>query len=380
MGKLSKFGVFTLLFVSSLTIMVGSIVAPSLGIIASSLNFQYAPSWIITLPSLGVVLFAPFVGPLLKRFGVYNLLLIGLVPYAIFGFSGAFIENSYLLIANRIALGAAAVVVQVAGTAFIAQLFTGEDRMKMIAWQGMAVELGGVVFLTIGGVLGEIYWQYPFYIYLIAVVCLILVVKTLPRTTDNQPIVVQDDNINNGSTSKIYTIALASLLAMMLFFIGFVTLPLYLPEYFNFTESDTGYLLAFVSVMAVITASQMPTMVKKIGNGTTIVLGFAFFSAGFLTLVVANNVGLLIMVAVFLGIGFGFTIPLLNHMMVEVSTLENQGRNLGLFSMAVFGGQFLSTFIQYVSNDYTSIYRVAFALALLIGLVFYILFKKLGVK
>jgi len=35
-------------------------------------------------------------------------------------------------------------------------------------------------------------------------------------------------------------------------------------------------------------------------------------------------------------IGFGFTIPLLNHMMIEASTLQNQGKKLGLFSKGVF--------------------------------------------
>ncbi|UMB53301.1 hypothetical protein MKD41_13290 [Lutibacter sp. A64] len=40
--------------------------------------------------------------------------------------------------------------------------------MKMIAWQGMSIELGGVVFLAVGGILGELNWQYPFYIYLIS--------------------------------------------------------------------------------------------------------------------------------------------------------------------------------------------------------------------
>ncbi len=78
-----------------------------------------------------------------------------------------------------------------------------------------------------------------------------------------------------------------------------------------------------------------------------------------------------------MGAGFGLTIPLLNHMMLETSSLQNQGKNLGLYSMGVFGGQFLSTFIDYISDNYMVIYAVAAALALIIAIVIYWLFQLL---
>ena len=77
-----------------------------------------------------------------------------------------------------------------------------------------------------------------------------------------------------------------------------------------------------------------------------------------------------------MGIGFGFTIPLLNHMMIEASTLQNQGKNLGLYSMGVFGGQFLSTFIEYISDNYLIVYSVSAALAFMIGAVILYLFQN----
>jgi hypothetical protein len=55
MKKLSNSGIFTLLFVSSLTIMVGTAIAPSLSGIAQHKNLGFPASWLITLPALGVV-------------------------------------------------------------------------------------------------------------------------------------------------------------------------------------------------------------------------------------------------------------------------------------------------------------------------------------
>ena len=163
---------------------------------------------------------------------------------------------------------------------------------------------------------------------------------------------------------------------MVLFFVSFVTLPIYLPDVFGFSESMTGYYMAFISVVAIITASQMPKVVMKIGDGKTIVLGFLFFLLGYATLAISANVLFLVLCAVFIGVGFGFTIPLLNHMMIEASSNQTLGKNLGLYSMGVFGGQFLSTFIDYISDDFIFIYSIAAFLAFLIALgMFYALRK-----
>ncbi|WP_299782347.1 hypothetical protein [uncultured Formosa sp.] len=62
MKNISNFGIFTVLLISSLTIMVGTVIAPSLGNIVSNLNFKLSPGLLITLPALGVVVFAPFIG------------------------------------------------------------------------------------------------------------------------------------------------------------------------------------------------------------------------------------------------------------------------------------------------------------------------------
>lgn len=377
MKNISNIGIFTLLLVSSLTIMVGTVIAPSLSGITDHLNFGYPPAWLITLPALGVVVFARIIGKLLNRIGATKLLYGGLVPYAILGVSGAFMYNDYLLMLNRFLLGAATVAVQVAVTSLIADFFKGEQRMKLIAWQGMAIELGGVLFLSIGGILGEWHWTFPFYIYLMALLALLLVVKTLPKTSKRLPEFKMGQEREKGNLPKIRTIFYASILAMVLFFVSFVTLPLYLPTALNFSESATGYYMAFISLIAILSASQMPKVVNKIGDGKTISLGFLLFMLGYLCLANFSSVPLLLLTVLFIGVGFGFTIPLLNHMMIEASTDATMGKNLGLYSMGVFGGQFLSTFIDYASDDYTTIYGIASVLAMLLGSGLYFVFKKI---
>jgi len=357
--------------------MVGTAIAPSLSGIVANKNIGFSPGWLITLPALGVVLFAPLVGRLLPKLGTIKLLSFGLVPYALLGWIGAFISSDFLLIIDRILLGAATVAIQVSVTAYIAEFYSGKERMKMIAWQGMAIESGGVVFLAVSGFLCEINWQLPFYIYLLALLCFVFVRQILPRPDQNTENNIEPLVPNQNAKPRVRLIFLASLLAMMLFFVGIVTLPLYLPQSFAFGESETGYFMAFISVVAIVTASQIPRMVNILGDEKTVAFGLLLFSVAYLVFAISASIPFIILSGIFMGTGFGFTIPLLNHMMLETSSLKNQGKNLGLYSMGVFGGQFLSTFINYISGNYMVIYTVAAVLALLITMVIYLLFQQL---
>lgn len=260
MHSISKTAIFALLLTSSLTIMVGTVIAPSLTEIALHLGFRQNPGWLITLPSLGVVLFAPLAGRLIDRKGPYTTILWGLIPYAVFGLTGAFLNNPYLVTIDRLLLGAATAAVAASGTALIAILFHDDMRMKMIAWQGMAIELGGVLFLSIGGILGEQGWRWPFLIYGLALICAIFIIRTIRIT--HQPTSQQSSGKSRspGLSRNILLIVACSTLAMILFFAAFVGLPVFLPDSFHFTESETGYFMAGISLIAVIAASQMPKL------------------------------------------------------------------------------------------------------------------------
>ncbi|VVE53703.1 hypothetical protein PCA20602_04888 [Pandoraea capi] len=54
--------------------------------------------------------------------------------------------------------------------------------------------------------------------------------------------------------------------------------------------------------------------------------------------------------AVLLGVGFGLSVPLVNHMTVEQSDAGSRGRNLAHLSMAIFLGQFLASPLEAISG------------------------------
>ena len=356
--------------------MVGSVIAPALPAIAENLQFRWSPSLLVTLPSLGVVLFSPIIGKSVNYLGPYKLLIIGLIPYALLGFLGAFIDSNMLLIVDRLLLGAACVAIQVSVTTFIAQLFEGKDRLKLIAWQGMAIEFGGVVFLAIGGVLGELGWQYPFYIYLVALVFFLFTWKSIPKNITPS---ANQKSSQKSFDKRVIPILTASILSMMLFFICYVNLPAYLPSKFNFTESETGYFMSFISLIAVLVASQLPRLTEKSSAEKLNIIGFISFVVGYLLFAFSPSSWLMIFGAFSIGIGFGLTIPLLNHMIVEVSNHQTRGKNLGLYSMMVFGGQFLATFSDMAPLDTNLMFYYTAVIAVAFTIVQVVLFKKMNI-
>jgi MFS family permease len=334
--------IVTLYCVASLTIMVGCVIVPGLPVIASALRFPYAASWLVTLPALGVVLCGRPAGRAIDRFGAQRSLCWGLLGYGALGAAGFLLRGPILLVADRLSLGGATAVVMASGTALISQLFSGNQRLTIIAQQGMAIEIGGVVFLSLGGWLAVKDWRLPFLLYLMAWIFLAMTVLFLPRGTAtpgaNRAVTPASES---RSLRSVFAIACVS---MVCFFIGVTTLPLRL-HLLGKTEAAVGYFLSFVSLVAVCGASAMPRAVHRFGPRLTLTAAFAAYAGAYLTFASALYWGGLIAGGVLMGLGFGLSIPLVNYLTVQWSSESRRGRELAMLSAAIFLGQFLSSFL-----------------------------------
>lgn len=346
--SLPSLGRFTLLAVACLTIMVGVVVAPGLTVISSALNVSDHASWLVTLPALGVILFAPIAGRLIDHLGAYSVLQLGLASYGLLGVTGAALEGPVLVFADRVLLGGATAVVMVSGTSLISHWYRGQERLKVLAQQGMAIELGGVLFLMIAGVLAEVAWHWPFAIYLLAWVMLLMLRAWVPSHTpsDKEAVSAADSAADAG----VGRVCLAAVAAMLLFFTPIVLLPLELSS-LGMSETGIGFFLAAISLVAVGAAMILPRVTRQIGENLTLTLAFISFTASLILFAIADNIQLMSLGALFSGVGFGFSIPLVNHMTVERSPVARRGRNLAYLSMAIFSGQFLTSLLEFMPGQ-----------------------------
>ncbi|MFT2099789.1 MFS transporter [Marinomonas sp. 2405UD66-6] len=354
MSYLSRLGSLTLLCISSLTIMVGSIVAPALPSIAQNLGMEDYASLLITLPSLGVVLFAPFAGRLIDKYGAYYCTAIALFLYGALGLSGQWLYGPESVFVNRILLGAVTALTMAGSTTLISQFYFGHKRLAMMAKQGMAIELGGVVFLFIGGLLALNSWNQPFLLYAMAWIFLGMMLLLVPNTYPADP----DTDAHESSNSKqasLKPIFITSCIAMTFFFSGFVVLPITM-EHSGYTEDKIGLFLAFVSLMAVITAHFLPKIYTRFKDKGSLSFAFCFYALSHAAYYFGENPYILILGGIFSGVGFGLSIPLLNHITVERSLPSQRGKNLSYFAMAVFLGQFLTSFMEFIPGSAQAVF------------------------
>lgn len=353
--QLSRTGEFSLLLAATLTIMVGAALAPGLNSIAPALGMEeYAPL-LITLPALGVILFAPLFGRLIDHFGARITLLASLLGYCLLGTGGALLHGALWIALDRILLGGFAAGVMAAGTAEISQWYSGKARLNMIAKQGMAIELGGVIFLFVGGLLTELHWQAPFALYALGLICALLVWLSVPargiRIPGHEPDSPQE-------ITSMRPIMLSTFVAMALFFSMVITLPGLMAQ-LGFSESQTGYLLSFISLVAVLAAMIMPRVVTRTSQRTTLGIAFCCYALAQTLFASSTTASLLVLAAICAGLGFGLSIPLLNHATVENSSDHNRGRNLSLFAMAVFSGQFITSALEFIPSHSLTLYACA---------------------
>jgi cyanate permease len=244
----------------------------------------------------------------------------------------------------------------------------------MIASQGMAIELGGVIFLFIGGLLASAGWQWPFALYLIAWIFLALVLFFVPRPAGQYQTEKNGEGQTDVSTALKVVFALA-LLSMLVFFTAVIMLPLRLHD-LNLNEAQVGYFLSFTSLVAVGAAALMPRSARRLGEYETQATAFLFYALAHLAFVTADGLTLMIAGALCLGIGFGLSVPLVTHMTIEQSNAYQRGRNLAYLSVAIFAGQFLSSSMEFMPGGQSWVFGCACMIALGVALTLLFTDKK----
>lgn len=349
---LSLMGICAIMLTSSLTIMVGSAITSALPDLALEFNIPVSLSgWLVTVPAFGVIVTALFFGRLIDRHGARMVCSIGLLCYGVLGVIGMLMPEIVSMLIDRFLLGVAAAAIMTSATALISDFYHGHKRLRMIAVQGMAIEVGGIVFLSLGGFLAELSWRGPFFIYAIAFIAWIWLTTFIPKSKKEIRVDGRNETDEHETASgKIWPVILLSFLAMFIFFSGIVALPVHLQVDLGYGKSFTGNYLAFISLIAVIMAGIMPRIVKGITAKGTLSAAFVCFAAAFLLYYSLTDIVSMVSAAVLMGIGFGLTIPLLNHLTVERSRKEVRGRNIGFYAMATFCGQFLSSIVSTIAH------------------------------
>jgi MFS family permease len=126
----SRLILLTLLAASSLTVMSGATVSPSLPGLQESFSqvesVEILVRLVLTMPALFIAIFAPLAGSLVDRVGRKQVLLFSVILYGIAGGSGLVLDSLYAILAGRALLGVAVAGVMTSATALIADYYSGQ--------------------------------------------------------------------------------------------------------------------------------------------------------------------------------------------------------------------------------------------------------------
>ena len=377
----------TLLLTSTLTVMSGATIAPSLPAMqeyfADVENVELLVRLVLTIPALFIALSGAVVGQLVDRIGRKPLLIGSTLLYGIAGSSGFILNSLWMILIGRALLGISVAGVMTGVTTLIADYYTGHKRAKFMGLQAAFMGLGGVIFLSLGGLIADLNWRFPFLIYLSAWAILFLIVLTLyepnfqkvdDRTSEAwQP---SQTSMPIGVLAMIYSFALFYMVA---FYLIPVQLPFYLKNLSNSSASVSGLALAASTLASAIASLRYGFVKEHLEFVSIVITAFAITAVGYLLIGVAGSYQIVLLGLIIAGFGFGLLLPNLNVWLSSIIPDALRGRALGGLTVFFFLGQFLSPIISYPVTDRIGLgrtYSLTGILMLSVAVVFFTLKKQ----
>jgi MFS family permease len=348
----SRLTQLTLMISSTLTVMAGATIAPSLPAMREHFttdpNADYLVRLTLTLPALFIALGAPLVGITIDRMGRKYLLILALGLYGIAGSSGFLLDSLQWLLVSRAFLGISVAAIMTISTTLIGDYYTGATRTKFLGLQASFMGLGGLLFLTVGGFLADISWRLPFLIYLISLALVPLAMLSLyepVRNPSNPTNTITDEPQRLPSTLIAITYGIAILTQIVFYFIP-VQLPFYLTQVANTNAAQEGFAIALLSLFSAISSifyRQVKTRLNFIA-----IYGIAFINMalGYGIIGSTGNYGFVLVGLIITGSGLGLLMPNMNLCLTTVTPEIFRGRVMSGITTSFFLGQFLSPFVS----------------------------------
>lgn len=341
----------TLLFTSTLTVMSGATIAPSLPAMqeyfADVPNSALLVRLVLTIPALFIAIGGLFVGQLVDRLGRKPLLIGSTLLYGIAGSSGFILDSLGSILVGRALLGLSVAGIMTGVTTLIADYYTGQTRAKFMGLQAAFMGLGGVVFLSVGGLIADLNWRFPFLIYLSAWAILIAIaitiyepIRQIPNQTVSSTI---KPSLPIGVLAMIYGIAWFYMVA---FYLIPVQLPFYLQNLSNASASASGLAIAASTLASAIASLRYGFVKERLGFVSIVVIAFGVAAVGYLIIGIADSYNMVLIGLIIAGLGFGLLMPNLNVWLSSIIPDALRGRALGGLTTFFFLGQFLSPLVS----------------------------------
>ncbi len=370
----------SLLMLATMGVMSGVSIVATLPLMSQHFNtiehIDFLSKLLLTIPSVMVALFAPFVGVIIDKIGRLMPLYFGVVLFILGGSSGFFLDDFYLILVGRAALGLAVALTMTSSMALIGDYFDHKSRERFMSLQGMFVGFGGIVFVVSGGYLAHFGWSYPFLIYALPLLFLPLLLSALKEPEKIHHLSASDTQI----PAKLLPVYLTGFFSMLLFYMLPTQMPYLVINELHGTPSSVGYFIAFAMLINALVARKYAKLRTHFSFGQIFVIIYFFFGTGLLIISQVTTPNQLFFASMFMGVGFGLVLVNINVWLLSLVEAHKRGRAVGMLTSSFFFGQFFSPIVFQPVVMSIGIQGLFFAAALLSFAVAAVLFFKVFVK
>jgi len=346
--KLSDRKLLILLAAGSLTTMAGGVVAPVLPDIVQELHLDPGlAANLVSMHCLTIALFSPPLGILADRIGRLKVLVASLLFYALFGVAGAFMPSFIPLLVTRALIGAASGGIAAASLGLLGNMYAGEARSQALGYATSTLTITGILFPLLGGAVGTSHWRFAFCLYGLGIPLAVLASSILPPDQKT----AKTENASYKLTQVLgQPLTLWLLVTLCLVSISMYSVVVYAPLYLKATIGAgailNGIVLASRAIgAAFISALGSKWLAQKLGLPKAIMLGCALMSVTLTTIPLLNQLGWIVVTAIFFGVGFGIVLPNVYSALANLAVPTLKSSVLAAGTGAGFLGQFLSPIV-----------------------------------
>lgn len=370
----------TLLAVATLTIMSGTVVAPSLPAIRQAFegqdNVELMSRMVLTLPAIFVVISAPIAGMLADRYGRKRLLMAAILLYAVAGMSGAVSQSLFGILVGRAFFGLAVGAVMTVGSALVGDYFEGEQRARFFGFQQSFTQIGGVLFVVGGGLLADLHWRAPFLIYALALLIFLAVLTVLnERERSEQVTAVASATHAEQNRLLLAALCVTAFLANALFYTVPTQLSFYTKELGYPNARTVGILIGVFNLVAAISALFYGRIRGRLSTVEIFAVAFGLMAAGAIALSYAHFLTALVASLAVMGFGLGMMMPNIMAAALQIALPRLRARVTGMITACMFFGHFMSPILSQswiAQVGYDGLYRavgVAYAIMAVVAIV-----------
>jgi MFS family permease len=295
----------------------------------------------LTLPALVVAILAPFAGIIADRVGRKPLLLLAMLLYTVCGTLPLWLESLEAIVLSRAGIGLAEAGIMTCCTTLMGDYYSGGRRERLFALQMVVTSLSAAVFMGVGGYLGQDSWRTPFTLYAVGLLFLPLMAGLLWEPVAPQACALVRTSMPWRGLLPLLGLALLAGLSLFI------------------VPVQAGYLLNLLGVdgpqqigmtmggnqLGVVLGALSFRLIGRARPAWLLLLAFATAGSGGLLMAVAKSHGVVSLAVFINGLGIGLMLPTLITRVMALVDFSQRGRASGLFTAAIFAGEFVSPLV-----------------------------------